>query len=90
VTAKTWLIQGFDGTNQIFETSLPYHLLSERQTDELLRRLVSKHLSQAEIIDASINSKNASLLEVRRDDTPQRLVLSCGENPHYSAIIQKP
>lgn len=52
-----WRIEGFDGTELIFGTDIPSHLLSNNQVEELFRRLVSQHLSEEEVVGASLNRK---------------------------------
>ncbi|MCA9131029.1 MAG: hypothetical protein KDB22_28290 [Planctomycetales bacterium] len=83
-----WRIEGFDGTELIFEREVPLHLLSDRQMEEVLRRLVSRYLSESEIVGASLNQKaeRTSFLDVRRSMQPPHLI-SCGENPHYIARV---
>ena len=85
---RVWRIEGFDGTELIFEKEIPLHLLSDGQIEEVLRRLVSRHLSENEIVGASLNrkAKRTSLLDVRRSAQPP-LLISCGENPHYIARV---
>jgi len=83
-----WRIEGFDGTDLIFETEVPSHLLSDRQVEELLRRLVSRHLSENEVVSASVNrkAKRTPLLDVTRSVQPP-IMISCGANPHYIARV---
>lgn len=85
---RVWRIEGFDGTEVIFKTEVPLHLLSDRQVEELLRRLVSRHLSENEVVGASLSrrAKRTSLLDVRRSIQPP-IVIACGENPHYVARV---
>ncbi|ACT59954.1 hypothetical protein [Hirschia baltica] len=85
---RWWQIEGFDGTKSIFKIRVPVHLLGEKQAEEVLRRLVSQHLSKDEIIGASLNRKDkrSTLLDVKRTSLP--FVLSCGENPFYVARIE--
>ena len=83
---RYWRIEGFDGTNMIFESDIPHYLLSEKQIEELLRRLVSRHLTESEVVVASLNrkTKRTDLLDIRHSTQPP-LVISCGDNPHYAA-----
>jgi len=83
-----WRIEGFDGTELIFEKDVPLHLLSDRQIEEVLRRLVSRHLSENDVIGASLNrkTKRTPFLDVRRSAQPP-IMISCGENPHYIARV---
>lgn len=85
---RIWRIEGFDGTELIFEREVPLHLLSGKQIEEVLRRLASRHLSENEIVGASLNlkAKRISLLAVRRSARPP-LLISCGEDPHYIARV---
>ena len=83
-----WRIEGYDGSDLILERRVASHLLSDKQIEEVLRRLVSRHLSEDEIIGASLNrkAKRNPLLEVRRSAQPP-ILISCGENPHYIARV---
>ncbi|WP_299606107.1 hypothetical protein [uncultured Tateyamaria sp.] len=85
---RYWRIEGFDGTNLIFESDIPHYLLSEKQIEELIRRLVSRHLTENEVVGASLNrkTKRTALLDIRHS-TQSPLVISGGDNPHYAARV---
>lgn len=85
---QVWHIKGFDGTELVYETKVALHLFSDRQIEELLRRLVSRNLSEEEVVEASLNRKDrrTAVLEVSRSAQLPRII-SCGENPHYSARV---
>lgn len=85
---RCWRIEGFDGTTKVFETSVPVHHLSQKQAEEALIRLASRHLTDDEIVASSLNrrGKGISLLEIHRDGQSSNNI-SCGENPHYVARI---
>ena len=82
---NAWIIRGYDSTAIIFEERVPMYLMSKRQISEVLRRLVSRQLSEREILAASKNRGCNSLLEVQEDSKTKRLLLSCGSNPFYTA-----
>ena len=85
---RKWRIRGFDGMNLMFECDVPIHHLSELQIEEVLRRLASRHLTEREILTASLNrnGKPTSLLDVgRTNQTP--LTMTCGSDPHYVARV---
>lgn len=88
---RCWRIEGFDGTTKVFETSVPVHRLSKKQAEEVLMRLASRHLTENEIVDSSLNrrGKKTALLDIHHDgQSPPNI--SCGENPHYIArIVEK-
>jgi len=90
VKSLVWRVQGFDGATRIFERNVPSYLLSGKQVEEVLKRLVSRHLTENEIIGASLNSraKRTNLLEIRRAAKPP-ITISCGENPHYIAYVDE-
>lgn len=83
-----WRIEGYDGAKLIFQCNVPSYLLSDTQIEELLRRLVSRHLSGEEIVGASLNrkTKRTALLNIGRSAQPP-LVISCGDDPHYVARV---
>jgi hypothetical protein len=88
---RYWRIEGFDGLDKIFESEVPSHLLSDKQVKELLRRLLCRHLSDDEIVGASVNqkAKRSALLEVRRSMQAPH-VIACGASPHYLARLVSP
>ncbi len=88
---QIWKIRGCDGGKRIFERTIPYGCLSDREVTELLKRLASRHLSDDEVVDASLR-KNAkghiSHLEVRpnRGGTPG--LMTTGSGHHYIAVVE--
>ncbi len=86
--AASWIIQGYDGLKPIFAAKLST-VLSEREVEQLLQRLASRHLTHAEIVSSSLRKRQKGyrpLLEVTRERRV-RTILSAGENPHYIASI---
>lgn len=85
---KTWQIRGYDSLEKIYSREIPYSHLSERQLIEVLRRLVSRHLTEGEIIASSLNGRakaRSCLLEANVDDKGYGTMYSCGTNPYYHA-----
>ena len=68
---------------------MPYGSISETRLRALLAALAAKHgLTDDEIVDAYLNPKakgHRVLLDVQLDSTAY--VLSCGDNPHFTAQI---
>jgi hypothetical protein len=86
----TWRIAGYDGTTPIFEATVPGHLAPMELT-KLLQRLASKHLSEADIVAASLrkNSKGYSpVLEPQIEALQSRCLVTVGNNPFYVASKQ--
>jgi hypothetical protein len=87
---KQWHIVGYAGTTIIYEVDLPHVAYSESRMHELLRALACKSLTCPEIVEAHAKTKGrdfGTLLEVRRDASVERLILSCSENPHFIATL---
>jgi hypothetical protein len=85
---RSWLVQGYDGLEPIFQRKLPSSM-SEKEIGALLQRLAARDLSVSETINASLRKgmrARSSALEVKREHR-QRFILSCGENPHYIASL---
>jgi len=81
--AKIWLLEKFDGQTPVEQKEVPA-VLSDREVEEMLRRLVCKDLDNDEIIDSSLRPgmKNyRTLLEKVGSGVP----LSFGQNPHWTA-----
>lgn len=80
-----WLIQGYDGLQRIFRLRVS-PVLSDREIEALLQRLVAQHLTRSEIIAGSLRKRMKAYspnLSVHREQ--RRRVFSCGSNPHYIA-----
>jgi hypothetical protein len=91
---RSWLIRGYGSTELIFEDRVAVGLLSDRQLEELLQRLTAKAaLTYDEIIDASVrrgSKRRSMLLDVQRDNrTPDRYVVTCGDNPYFVASLDR-
>jgi hypothetical protein len=83
---RVWLVQGYDGTRQIFRTKLS-PVLSEREIGTLLQRLSARDLSLKEIVSASLRKSMKGyhpFLEIKRE-LGRKIILSVGVNPHYIA-----
>ena len=82
-----WLIQGYKSTQKIYETDLPLASLSESEMIVLLQRLACRHLSEDEIVDASVRKSakrhNPIPLTIERESTRERFSMSIGHNPYY-------
>lgn len=87
---RVWRIQGYDGSELIFEERFPISQMTTEQVIQLLRALASRHLSSTEIVGAYARRRTRlanDLLHVHKDwqDEKRRMVYMCGENPHYVA-----
>lgn len=87
MTKDLWKISGYNGTETIFEDSVPAYLFSEKQMEEVIRRLVCQHLTSNEIVSASKNraKQRSELLLVQKVNTTGSAILTCGTNPYYVA-----
>jgi predicted TIM-barrel enzyme len=85
---QSWCIEGFNGTTRIFKTNVPLHHFSENQVEEVLKRLVCRHLTDDEIVSGSLNGKGKcnTLLRVHRS-VQRPITVTCGDNPHYLAKV---
>jgi hypothetical protein len=86
---RFWSINGWDSLRPIYSRRVPYDSISENRLRALLAALAAKHgLTDDEIVDSYLNPKSKehrALLDVQLDSTPY--VLSCGDNPHFTAQI---
>ena len=53
-----WVIQGYKSTQKVCETDLPLGSLSENEMVILLQRLACRHLSEDEIVEASLRKSS--------------------------------
>lgn len=90
---RVWRVQGYDGSELIFEERFPISQMTTEQLIQLLRALASRHLSSHEIVGAYARRRTRianDLLHVHKDEQHEkhRTVYMCGENPHYVATSE--
>jgi len=89
--SRSWVIVGYDSTKQVYERRLPEGSLSEAEVITMLQRLASRHLTDDEVVSASLR-KNASAhrsdFEVLRNGGGRYALMTTG-NPHYIASIDE-
>jgi len=88
--AKHWRIQKVEGLTVVWETTVPYGRLTEKQIEPMLQRLAARHLTEDEIISGSLR-KNAKghhdLLRVHRDVRPGHVMIYTTLDPHYLVTV---
>lgn len=86
---RYWRIRGYDGSNKIFDESIPVGCLSEGRLEELLKCLAAKGgLSYREIVGAYVRRKTKlahELLQVHKNGPHPEY--SCGHDPSFVAIL---
>jgi hypothetical protein len=87
-----WKITGYDSTTPIYDGEAP-SILTEEEIATMLQRLVARHLSEAEVVAASLRknlSGYAPLLECIIDRTGEKgVAVTVGSNPHYIAFRKR-
>ena len=86
---RRWVVKGFDGTTLKTTRALPASSWPEPWIVSLLQRLVCRHLSESDILDASRTPRDqfySSVLKEKRHKG-KRAVIEVGENPHYVASL---
>jgi hypothetical protein len=79
-----WRIRGYHGATETLSVNMPFQLLSRDNAAQLLRLLVASHLTEQEIIEATLGKNR--LLEIRSDDSEGKpLMLMACQNPMYVA-----
>ena len=84
-----WRIRGYDGTRKIFECVVPAAQLTEAGIIAMLQRLVARHLSERDVVAASLRPRHrAPHLDVSKSSRPYGyMTQSTGD--HYSAMIEE-
>jgi len=86
-----WEITLYSSDKELFSTEIPVGCTSERKVKELLRSLVAKEgLTYEEIADCYTNcnaKRHAHHLEITEEGTKTRYILSCGQNPYATAVV---
>lgn len=81
--AKVWHVEGRNGSTVMFECDMPGNM-SEREIEVTLQRLVARHLSEVEVVSASLR-KNARGYSTLLERVGRGLPICYGEDPHYIA-----
>ncbi len=82
-----WLVEGYERFDRIFQARLPGHM-TDKELVTIIQRLTCKHLSEEEIVAASLRKgKRTSLLEPLIGRPPQglRTVISISHGVEYRA-----
>jgi|ERR1700722_1004993 len=82
-----WRIEGYERFDKFFETRLPGHM-TEKEIVTIIQRLACKHLSEPEIVTASLRkNRRTPLLEPLIGRPPQglRTVISIDHGIEYRA-----
>ena len=88
-----WKVLGWNGTEMIYEGEFQSGSYTEKKMVTFLQRLACRHLTPDEIASASRKRRKGEdygLLEPSRDTSNERLTLSVGVGPHYTATIVFP
>ncbi len=87
---KFWKIHAFDGQKEIEVATLPRGKLSESEMETLLQRLAARHLSDSEVVAASLRKRakgHSSVLEVTRNRSGKYALMILDGSPQYTATI---
>ena len=90
--AKVWKIRGFDGFRVVFERTIPQNSLSDAEAIAMLQRLQARHLSDGEIVSASLRQGTAGYrhdFEVQRNHGGSYGFMTTSTGWHYSATIEE-
>ena len=93
---NVWGITGWDGSEQIFHTTVPCWQITGDQLDALLRALVAKHgLTPREIVGSYLKRGTKGYLahlEILKhsSDKHKSTDHSCGDSPHFVARVLRP
>jgi hypothetical protein len=86
---RRWVVKGFDGTTQKTTHVFPASSWPEPWIVSLLQRLVCRHLSESDVVDASRTPRDqfySSVLKEKRHKG-KRAIIEVGENPYYVASL---
>lgn len=82
-----WALTKFESSIEVSQWELPGHM-TEPQVEEVVRRLVCRHLSEDDIISSSLFSddpKRYILLDRVEDPT----IIQMGTNPYFIARLEE-
>lgn len=86
---RSWTISGVNSGETFFEQVVPVDTIAESEVKELLRRLASRHLAEADVIACSLGSDHrAGTLDLAEIDGPAYgFTTDPGLPIHYTAVL---
>jgi hypothetical protein len=88
---RYWRIEGYAGTDRKFETVIPEGALSEAEVKRLLQRLASRHLSDEEVVSASLRKNVRDYqphLEIHKNTGGSYALMTTGTDYYYVVTIR--
>ncbi|MBR1158112.1 hypothetical protein [Bradyrhizobium elkanii] len=88
IARRYWVIRGYDGSEQTFERTIQEGLLSEVEMKVVLQRLACRHLSDDEVVSASLRKNAAGFradLEIKQSHGGRFTLMTTGSGSHYTA-----
>ncbi len=90
--ANVWKIRGFDGLQIVFERTIAQNSLSDAEAIAMLQRLQARHLSDREIVSASLRQGTAGYrhdFEVQKNHEGSYGFITTNAGQHYAATIEE-
>lgn len=88
---KKWKITGYNGAKVLFEQLVPVSNFSESEMETLLQRLTARHLTEQEVVGASLR-KNATGyrpdFEIRKNSGGRYGLMTNDSAWYYTALIE--
>jgi hypothetical protein len=92
ISGKIWVIRGYEGLEMVFEREVSLGALSEREVVTLLQRMQARHLTEDEILNASLRRnarRYSSNLEVVRESKSGKFsLMTVGTGHWYTASVE--
>ncbi len=90
--AKVWKIRGYDGLRLVVEREIPQGSLSEAEVKTMLQRLQARHLTDGEVVGASLRQGTAGYrhdFEINRNQGGSFALMTTGSGMHYTATSEE-
>jgi len=89
---KVWKIRGFDGLQLVFERTIPQSSLGDAEVMAMLHRLQARHLSDGEVVSASLRRGAAGYrhdFETQRNNDGSYGFMTISTGWHYATTIEE-
>ncbi|TPE48828.1 hypothetical protein [Amaricoccus solimangrovi] len=86
---RSWTISGLNGGDAFFQQVVPVDQIAESEVKELLRRLASRHLGEADVVACSLGSdfRAAALDLAELTEGPYGFTTDTGFPIRYTAVL---
>lgn len=87
---REWRVNGWNGTEKIYEETFRHYDFTDRQMEVFLQRLLCRQMTEEEVAHATRRRRKGEgpgVLKVSSEQTEDRFIMSVGDTPNFTAVV---